>query len=134
MDNLWRGAISIKGVLLQQDRVLLIKTRRGTWDLPGGKLEIGETPVQCLERECREELGITIEPCDPISYCMHPHFADVFVVIVGCRYSNQRLTLSPEHIEAKMQPVAELDGLGRELPGVYADAILKWTKQSDPKF
>ena len=29
----------------------------GTWALPGGKLEFGETLLSCMERECIEELG-----------------------------------------------------------------------------
>ena len=33
---------------------------RGTWDLPGGFLEAGETPERGLAREIREELGARI--------------------------------------------------------------------------
>ena len=50
-------------ILWRDDRVLL--TRRaageklaGKWEFPGGKLESGETPEECLRRELREELGI----------------------------------------------------------------------------
>lgn len=34
----------------------------GYWDLPGGGIEPGETPLQCAIRETREELSLVINP------------------------------------------------------------------------
>ena len=43
-------------------RVLLVRRRRppgvGTWSLPGGRVEAGETPEEAVVREAREETGV----------------------------------------------------------------------------
>lgn len=41
---------------------------RGTWDLPGGFLEAGETPERGLAREVREELGARIRSARFLSF------------------------------------------------------------------
>lgn len=54
------GAIVWKG-----DAVLLVRRAqepaKGTWSLPGGVVEVGETLLEALCRELREETGIEVE-------------------------------------------------------------------------
>ncbi|MBC7765310.1 MAG: NUDIX domain-containing protein [Hyphomonadaceae bacterium] len=43
-----------------QDEVLLmLRTDNGCWGLPGGYMEMGETPEACIMREVYEEVGVT---------------------------------------------------------------------------
>src|SRR5207302_10175320 len=53
--------ISVKGVLIHQHRVLLLLNERGEWDLPGGRPDPGEDHRAALEREVREETGLSVE-------------------------------------------------------------------------
>src|SRR5215203_458249 len=52
-------------VLDAQGRVLLVERGKppgvGLWTVPGGRLERGETLVQAVAREVREETGLSVE-------------------------------------------------------------------------
>ena len=41
-------------------RVLMIRSSRGDWEFPGGQVELGEDLMTALQREVREETGITV--------------------------------------------------------------------------
>ena len=50
------------GILSQSGKILLQKRAdKGTWGLPGGAIELGESSVEALVREFYEETGITVK-------------------------------------------------------------------------
>ena len=46
------------GLVFNKDGHILMIFRNGKWDLPKGKLEIGESVEECAKREVEEECGI----------------------------------------------------------------------------
>ncbi|XP_031218241.1 8-oxo-dGDP phosphatase NUDT18 [Mastomys coucha] len=57
--------------LNEQDEVLMIQEAkrecRGTWYLPAGRMEPGETIVEAMQREVKEEAGLLCEPVTLLS-------------------------------------------------------------------
>ncbi len=57
--------ITVTAAVIVHDNKILIAKRSSTdklahkWEFPGGKIEQGESPEECLQRELHEELGIT---------------------------------------------------------------------------
>jgi len=50
---------SVKALILdEQKRFLLAREDNGFWELPGGGLDFGENPHDCLVRELQEEMGL----------------------------------------------------------------------------
>src|SRR5271156_609664 len=52
-------------LIVEDEKILLVKHRKNDreyWVLPGGRLEYGETFVDCAVREMKEETGLEIEP------------------------------------------------------------------------
>ena len=92
--------VSIKGVLVDAGRVVLLENERDEWELPGGRLEPGEAPETCLVREFAEELGVVVEVARIIDCWLYEVLPQREVVIItyGVKRRDQReLRISDEH-------------------------------------
>ena len=120
--------ISVKGVLLHQDRVLLLLNERGVWDLPGGRPDPGEDHRAALKREVQEEAGLTVEVGEALGDYLFEVLPGRFVRILPfvCRLTGGGdVVISHEHLETRWLPIAELAARidGHVLPAGYLDAI-----------
>jgi len=119
--------VSVKGVLLIEGKAVLVRNDRVEWELPGGRIEIGETPEQALEREIEEELGVKVAAeriIDSYLFEVLPG-EHVFIVTYGCRLRGEFAPiLSEEHSAFGLYAPADLGGI--KLPEGYARSIRLW--------
>ena len=119
--------VSVKGVAVRGGRVLLLRNERAEWELPGGKLEIGEDPLDCVAREIAEETGWQVT-VGPILDCWQYHIdvgQDVVIVTYGCHVASEGPpVVSSEHSEAGLFGRAEIPQL--TMPDGYKRSVLTW--------
>jgi mutator protein MutT len=85
---------AVVALIHQKNQVLVCRRKKGSlyelkWEFPGGKMEDGESTLDCLKRELREELSIEIDAYDrcetrvnsyedgrtfEVTYCFVSHF------------------------------------------------------------
>ena len=116
--------VSVKAVIGWRGRLPLLRNERDEWELPGGKLDLGEDPAQCLAREIQEELAWDVMVGDPVHswvYRVFPH-RHVFVLTFLAEYDGDAApTFSDEHKELVLVTPGEADALN--LPSGYRTAI-----------
>ncbi len=86
----WRVRV-VAAVVWREGRLLLTQRPPGgalglKWELPGGKVEAGESPEHALGRELREELGVAARPRETLAVDVHdyPHGLEVEIHFVSC--------------------------------------------------
>jgi ADP-ribose pyrophosphatase YjhB (NUDIX family) len=61
-----RPILAVSAAIFRDGKVLIVRRARapalGIYTLPGGGVEVGETLVEAVMREVREETALTIEP------------------------------------------------------------------------
>jgi mutator protein MutT len=126
----YRFPVSVKGVVLHAERVVLLKNERAEWELPGGKLEPGESPEGCVIREIHEELGVQVSTGLLLDSWIYHITAgvDVLIVTYGCYPAPfASVTHSPEHKAVGLFTLQEVQAL--PMPEGYKKSIQAWVEQ-----
>jgi mutator protein MutT len=89
------------GIVVRDGQTLICQRHKANtfgdlWEFPGGKLEPGESPTDCLHRELREELSIAVSVLRPLTPIDHA-------------YPTVHVTLHPflcQHVSGEPRPNA----------------------------
>lgn len=111
-------------IIEQEGKVLAAQRSASTslplkWEFPGGKIEAGESPEQCLLREIREELGVSVHIDRALSASTHsyPGFT-VTLYPFTCRLKSGDITMHEHHALQWIEPhrMPELDWAAADQP------------------
>lgn len=95
--------IGVTGIIFNDKGEILVfkhTYRQRSWSLPGGYIKAKEHPMQALEREIKEESGLTVSVDQRLRIRTDPENARLDIVYIGT-FIGGTFTPSEEVVEAK---------------------------------
>ncbi len=125
--------VAVKSFIVKDNKLLLIKRRKDDihkpedWDIPGGRLGIGENPLEGLKRETKEEINIDIKILLPfhVQHFVRDDGQKITMIIFLCRPLGGGIKLSKEHTDYKWFDVSQKNSFPKWLKPVI-DAFIKY--------
>lgn len=106
-----RHIVGVAAVVLEEggERALTIRRRDDArWELPGGRLEVGEAVLDGLRREVLEETGLRVEPLHLTGVYQNLRLGPI-ALIFACRVVGGELRTTAESTGWQWLTAAEFD-------------------------
>lgn len=117
--------INVTCAIILKDEKILVAQRNEKmklplkWEFPGGKLEANETEINCIKREIKEEINISIEVLQKLSNNIHDYGTfKINLIPFLVQYISGEIKLS-EHIDYRLlerSQLLNLDWAEADLP------------------
>lgn len=113
-DNFFQ--VSVKGLFLnEENKIMMTKEDNGNWEIPGGRIQKGESFIEALKRECLEETGLECEVLDPKPFIVYPatdfESRGRIMVFFKVKFSNLDFKPSSECVEIGFYNKEEIKNL-----------------------
>lgn len=103
------------------------------WDLVGGHIEAGETPLEAVRRECLEEIGLRVQDPTPIDFTFGDPFVAVSAFLVT-EWEGSPVNRAPdEHDALRWFSMGELSALTLADPAALPDLITLLAPPTTPE-
>ena len=105
--------VSIKAIIIDNNKILCLKNERNEWDFPGGKINFDEDVEEGLIREVKEETNLDIKNLKILKpFNLKFNDVPVFIVVYSCEIScNSSILTSYEHSEYNFFSKSEVKNL-----------------------
>ena len=105
--------VSIKAIIIDDNKALCLKNERNEWDFPGGKINFDEDVEEGLIREVKEETNLDIKNLKILKpFNLKFNDVPVFIVVYSCEIScNSSILTSYEHSEYNFFSKSEVKNL-----------------------
>jgi ADP-ribose pyrophosphatase YjhB (NUDIX family) len=115
--------VSVKAIIIDDNKVLCLKNERNEWDFAGGKISFNEDVEDCLRREIKEETNLNTNNLNILN-AVNLKFNDVSVIVllysanISC---DSPIIISFEHSEYNFFSKSEIRNLN--MPQYYKNLI-----------
>lgn len=111
-------------IIFNKGQVLIARRARGEkhaggWEFPGGKIELGETPEQCLKRELLEEFGIEVRVNDFVAESIYEYpmgSIRLLAYLVDILAGDIRLSVHDDYQWVKLENLLNYNLLPADIP------------------